>query len=42
MFKAPKQPAPINVGAVAADANRQNTMNAQQNAAYNRVNQRDA
>lgn len=42
MFKSPKQPDPINVGAVAAQANAQNAQNAQQNAAYNRVNQRDA
>ena len=42
MFKSPKQPDPINVGAIAAQANQQNVQNAQQTAAYNRVNQRDA
>lgn len=41
LFKAPKQPDPINVGAVTQQANAQNTANAQQNAAFNRLNQTD-
>lgn len=41
LFKSPKQPAPMNVGAVTQQANAQNTQNAQQNAAFNRLNQTD-
>ncbi len=42
LFKSPKKPEPLNVGAVANQANTQNTQNAFQNAAFNRVNQTDA
>lgn len=42
MGSKPKAPEPMNVGAVTASANAQNTANAFQNAAMNRVNQRDA
>jgi len=41
LFSKPKAPAPLDVGAVTAASNAQNTKNAQQNAAYNRVNQTD-
>ncbi len=41
MFKSPKAPDPINVGKVTSDANAQNTSNAYQTAAFNRVNQTD-
>lgn len=41
MGKSPKPPDPINVGQVAGQANTQNTQNAYQNAAFNRVNQQD-
>lgn len=41
MFKTPKAPEPMNVGAVTAQANQQNTANAYQNAAFNRLNQVD-
>lgn len=41
MFRSPRQPDPINVGQVTQQANQQNTANAQQNAAFNRVNQTD-
>lgn len=42
LFKSPKAPAPMDVGAVTASANAQNRQNAATNAAYNRVNQTDA
>lgn len=42
MGSKPRAPEPMNVGAVTASANAQNTANAFQNAAMNRVNQRDA
>lgn len=42
LFKSPEKPAAMNVGAVQGQANQQNTANAYQNAAFNRVNQRDA
>jgi hypothetical protein len=42
MGSKPKSPEPMNVGAVAGAANKQNTANAFQNAAFNRVNQTDA
>lgn len=42
MGSKPKAPEPMNVGAVTASANAQNTANAFQNAAMNRVNQTDA
>jgi hypothetical protein len=42
MGSKPKAPEPMNVGAVTAQANQQNTANAFQNAAMNRVNQTDA
>lgn len=41
LFSKPKAPAPLDVGAVTAAANAQNTANANQQAAYNRVNQTD-
>lgn len=41
MFRSPRQPDPINVGQVTQQANQQNTANAYQNAAFNRVNQTD-
>jgi hypothetical protein len=41
MGKSPKAPDPINVGQVTQQANQQNTNNAFQNAAFNRVNQTD-
>lgn len=42
MGSKPKAPAPMDVGAVTAQASAQNTSNAYQNAAFNRVNQVDA
>lgn len=42
LFKSPKKPEPLNVGAVASQANQQNTANAFQNASFNRINQNDA
>ena len=42
LFKSPKKPEPLNVGAVANQANTQNTQNAFQNASFNRLNQADA
>jgi len=42
MGSKPKAPEPMNVGAVTAAASKQNTANAFQNAAFNRVNQTDA
>lgn len=42
MGSKPRAPEPMNVGAVTAAASKQNTANAFQNAAMNRVNQRDA
>lgn len=41
MFRSPKAPEPMNVGAVTAQANAQNDRNAYQNAAWNRLNQTD-
>lgn len=41
MFKSPKAPDPINVGQVTQQAGAQNTGNAYENAAFNRVNQQD-
>lgn len=41
MGKSPKAPDPINVGQVTQQANTQNTQNAFQNAAFNRLNQTD-
>lgn len=41
LFKSPKTPAPLNVGATTALANTQNTQNAFQNASFNRLNQTD-
>lgn len=41
LFSSPKAPKPIDVGAVTAQANQQNTGNAFQNASFNRVNQQD-
>lgn len=42
LFKSPKKPEPLNVGAVTQQANTQNTANAFQNASFNRINQQDA
>lgn len=42
LFKSPKKPEPLNVGAVTQQASQQNTGNAFQNAAFNRLNQTDA
>ena len=42
MGSKPKAPAPMDVGAVTASANKQNTANAFQNAAFNRIGQTDA
>lgn len=42
LFKSPKKPEPLNVGAVTQQAQQQNTGNAFQNAAFNRINQQDA
>lgn len=42
LFKSQKKPEPLNVAAVTNQANTQNTNNAFQNAAFNRVNQQDA
>lgn len=42
MGSKPKAPESMNVGAVTAQANQQNTANAFQNASFNRVNQRDS
>jgi hypothetical protein len=42
LFKTPKAPKPLDVGATTALANTQNTQNAYQNAAFNRLNQTDA
>jgi len=42
LFKSPKKPEPMNVGAVTQQANTQNVNNAFQNASFNRVNQSDA
>lgn len=41
LFKSPKAPAPINTAAVGAQQAQQNTSNAYQQAAFNRVNQKD-
>jgi hypothetical protein len=41
MGKSPKAPEAMNVGAVTQQANQQNTQNAYQNSAFNRVNQTD-
>jgi hypothetical protein len=41
LFSSPKPPKPIDVGAVTTQANQQNTGNAFQNAAFNRLNQTD-
>lgn len=41
LFKSPKKPEPLNVGAVTQQANTQNTANAFQNASFNRINQQD-
>ena len=42
LFKSPKAPKPLDVAATTAAANTQNTANAFQNAAFNRLNQTDA
>lgn len=42
LFSSPKKPAPMDVSNVTSQANAQNTLNANQQAAYNRVNQTDA
>lgn len=42
LFKSPKAPAPMDVGAVTASANAQNRQNAYQNAAFNRIGQTDS
>ena len=42
MFKSPKAPAPMNVGAIGEQQQKQNTANAWQQAAFNRPNQSDA
>lgn len=42
IFSGPSKPAPLNVAGVASQANAQNTSNAFQQAAFNRVNQKDA
>jgi hypothetical protein len=42
LFKQPKKPEPMNVGAVTQQANTQNVNNAFQNASFNRINQQDA
>lgn len=41
IFRAPKAPAPLDVGSVSQQARSQNTSNALQQAAFNRVNQSD-
>lgn len=42
LFSAPKAPKPLDVGATTAQANQQNTQNAFQQSAFNRLNQTDA
>ncbi len=42
LFKSPKKPEPLNVAAVTQQASQQNTGNAFQNAAFNRLDQTDA
>lgn len=42
IFSSPKKPEPLNVSNVTDQANAQNTKNAFQNAAFNRINQKDA
>lgn len=42
LFNSPKAPKPLDVAATTAAANAQNTKNAQEQAAFNRVNQTDA